>query len=246
MGGNQCMKAINIGIIGDYDATFPPQATIREALQHVATAIEVAVELAWIPTTSLLETQGTKVLQEFDGIWGGPGDVQALDGVIRGIQFAREHCIPYIGTCAGFQYAVLEFARNVLGIADATSPEFDPSAPRLVLSPLGCNIVGQQLLVKIQPHSLAYRLYEQAEANEEYFCHFGINPAYREAIEQAGLQITGVDPVGEPRIFELPTHPFFVATLFVPQTNSMPERPHPLITGFVKSCQAARSSLLRH
>lgn len=111
---------------------------------------------------SLLEPQGTAVLQSFDGIWGGPGDVQALDGVIRGIQFAREQGIPYLGTCAGFQYAVLEFARNVLGIADATSAEFDPTSPRLILTSLACNIAGQQMLVRIQPNSLAYRLYGEA------------------------------------------------------------------------------------
>lgn len=244
MGGHKSVKVINIGVVGDYDATFPPQVTIRKALQHTATLLEVSVEVVWIPTKSLLETQGTKFFQQFDGIWGGPGDVQALDGVLRGIQFAREHLIPYLGTCAGFQYAVLEFARNVLGISDATSAEFNPTAPRLILSALTCNIAGQQMLVKIQPNSLAYRLYGQAEANEEYFCHFGINPAYREAIEQAGLQITGADQAGEPRIFELPTHPFFVASLFVPQTTSTPESPHPLITGFVKSCQAAQSSSL--
>jgi len=234
------MNAIKIGIIGDYNSTFPRQTMIREALYHAAVANGVKVEEHWIPTESLLEANGVEALRQFDGIWGGPGDVSALDGSIQGIRFAREHDIPYIGTCAGFQYAILEFARNVVGIADATSAEFDPNAQRLVLTPLTCNIAGRKMVVNISSNTLAHRLYGSGTATEEYFCHFGINPAYLGAISDAGLKITGFDSDGEPRIFELPTHRFFLASLFVPQTSSTPERPHPLVTGFVVACQKAQ------
>lgn len=230
------MKAIQIGIIGDYNPNFIPQAATRRALQHAAAAIGIEVEAHWIPTESLLEPDGVEVLRQFAGIWGGPGDVVTLDGSIRGIQFAREQNIPYIGTCAGFQYAVLEFARNVLGIADATSAEFDPNAPRLMLTPLKCDIAGKKMQVTIQANTLAYHFYGNNTVMEEYYCHFGINPVYRSAIEEAGLKITGYDAEGEPRIFELPTHRFFLASLFVPQTSSTPERPHSLVKGFLNAC----------
>lgn len=234
------MKVIKVGVIGDYGPTSLPQATTGKALRHAATALSVRVEEHWIPTQSLLEPHGVEVLRQFDGIWGGAGDVRALDGTIRGIRFARENNIPYIGTCAGFQYAILEFARNVLGIADATSAEFDPNALRLVLTPLTCNIAGKKMTVSLQSNTLAHRLYGSDTATEEYFCHFGLNPAYRGAIEDAGLKISGFDQDGEPRIFELPTHCFFLASLFVPQTSSTVEQPHPLIKGFLVACREAQ------
>lgn len=92
------------------------------------------------------------------------------------------------------------------------------------------------MTVNIQPNSLARTLYDNAVAVEEYFCHFGINPLYRNAFVEAGMQISGTDQDGEPRIFELSTHPFFLASLFVPQTSSTPAQPHPLIRGFLTAC----------
>lgn len=100
-----------------------------------------------------------EVLKQFNGIFGRPGDVNSLNGCIRGIQFARENNIPYIGTCAGFQYAVIEFARNVLGITDATSAEFNPLSERLVVTPLTCNIAGTKMQVKIERNSKSHGLY---------------------------------------------------------------------------------------
>ena len=111
-----------------------------------------------------------------------------------------------------------------------------------MLTPLVCQIAGQQMTVQIQPHTLAHRLYGNDTATEAYYCHFGINPAYRVTLIAAGLQITGTDHDGEPRLLELPTHPFFVGSLFVPQLASTPAHPHPLLTGFVAASAHARVS----
>ncbi|MBV8887096.1 MAG: hypothetical protein JO235_24310 [Chroococcidiopsidaceae cyanobacterium CP_BM_RX_35] len=230
------MKSIKVAVVGDYDPQFPPQATLGAALRHAASVLDLKVTETWIPTETLAEHNVSAILQGFDGIFGGPGDVHELEGTLRGIRFARENNKPYFGTCAGFQYAVIEFARNVLGILDATSAEFDPSAPELILTPLVCNIAGEKMTVNIQPESFAHDLYKSNTAVEEYFCHFGINSAYRSALIEAGMQISGTDQDGEPRIFELPTHPFFLASLFVPQTSSTPAKPHPLINGFLSVC----------
>lgn len=230
------MKPIKVAVVGDYDPVFPPQATLGAALRHAAALLDIEVTEVWIPTETLAKPDASKMLQDFDGVFGGPGDVHELEGALQGIRFARENNKPYFGTCAGFQYAAIEFARNVLGIAEATSAEFDPSAPRLILTPLACNIAGEKMTVNIQPRSLAYNLYGNNVAVEEYFCHFGINPMYRDAFIEAGMQISGTDQNGEPRIFELPTHPFFLASLFVPQTSSTPAKPHPLIGGFLAVC----------
>ncbi|MBN3938784.1 hypothetical protein [Nostoc sp. NMS9] len=230
------MKPIKVAVVGDYDPVFPPQATLGVALRHAAAVLDLEVTETWIPTETLAKPNASAMLQDFDGIFGGPGDVQELEGTLQGIRFARENHKPYFGTCAGFQYAVIEFARNVLWIADATSAEFDPSAPRLILTPLACNIAGEKMTVNIQPNSLAHDLYSNNVAVEEYFCHFGMNPMYRDALIEAGMQISGTDQDGEPRILELPTHPFFLASLFVPQTSSTPSKPHPLISGFLAVC----------
>ncbi|MBE9080017.1 CTP synthase [Romeria aff. gracilis LEGE 07310] len=231
--------AIKVAILADALPNFPPQVTIEPALQHAASVLGVSVETAWFSSESLLSSETVEKLQQFDGIWGGPGDVQAIEGTLQGIRVAREQGIPFLGTCGGFQYAVLEFARHVLGYADANSAEFDPTAPRLVLTPLECVIAGKKMMVHIQSGTMARQLYGTETAVEEYYCNFGINPIYRNSIESAGLKITGLDQDGEPRIFELQTaaHPFYIASLFVPQTASTAERPHLLIRGFVAACQ---------
>jgi CTP synthase (UTP-ammonia lyase) len=230
------MRSIKVAVVGDYDPVFPPQATLGAALRHAAIALDLEVAETWIPTETLARSNSSEILRDFDGIFGGPGDVHELEGTLQGIRFARENNKPYFGTCAGFQYAVIEFARNVLGIADATSAEFDPSAPQLMLTPLACNIAGEKMTVNIQPNSLAHNLYGSNVAVEEYFCHFGINSVYRDAFVDAGMRISGTDQDNEPRIFELPTHPFFLASLFVPQTSSTPAKPHPLVSGFLAVC----------
>ncbi|WP_341524522.1 hypothetical protein WKK05_17950 [Nostoc sp. UHCC 0302] len=227
------MKIIKIGIIGDYNPSSVTQVATDKALQDAALTLGIQVKSQWIPTESLLEPDNVKFLEQFDGVWGAPGDVRVLEGTIRGIQFAREHNIPYIGTCAGFQYAILEFARNVLNIKDATSAEFEPNAQSLVLTSLTCEIAGKHMIVNIQPNTIAHLLYSNSTTIEEHFCHFGINPAYRSVIEKAGLKITGFDQNNEPRIFELSNHKFFLASLFVPQTSSTPKQPHSLIKGFL-------------
>ena len=229
------MSTVNIAIIGDYNGTSQAQNTLTPALEHAAATLNILVNAQWVPTAKLTNSHSVEVLEAYDGIIGSPGEVDRLDGILYGIQFAREHSIPYLGTCAGFQYAVLEFARNVMGIADATSAEFDLEGSSLVVTPLACNIRGQKMTVHIQPETRACQLYENNTTIEEYFCNFGINPTYRESLIEAGLSITATDSDEEPRILELPSHRFFVASLFVPQTTSTPERPHPLIKGFLSA-----------
>ena len=161
------------------------------------------------------------------------------------IRWARVDREPFIGTCAGFQHAALEFARNVLGIKDAMHAEYDPDAPNAFIRPLICSLVGKKLAIRLKPGSRAATFYGTTEVVESYYCNFGLNPDYREPLESAGLVISGwddtenasaVDPtLPEARVIELPEHPFFLATLFVPQAASTAERPHPLIAAFCDS-----------
>ncbi len=146
--------------------------------------------------------------------------------------------VPFIGTCGGFQHAVIEYARNVLGFQDAQHAEYDPYASHLFINALACSLAGKSMTIRLQPGSLAFRCYQTSEVSEQYYCNFGINPVYQPLVDEGGLRIVGRDSDGEARILEIPDHPFFVGTLFVPQVSSSVATPHPLIVAYVRSALA--------
>lgn len=227
-------SSIRIAIIGDYDSNRLRQTATTVGLEHAAKKIGVKLETVWLPTTQIgIKTE--ELLSDFDAYFGAPGAVVSLEGALRGIKFARESNKPYLGTCAGFQYAVLEFARNVMGIEKATSAEFDPSSSQLVLSELSCQIAGKKIKVIIMPDTLAHKLYGTREVTEEHYCHYGINSQFSSSLPQEGMKISATDEEGEPRIIELPGKGFYLATLFVPQTSSTLTNPHPLFVGYLKA-----------
>ena len=237
---------IRIGIVADYQPGFPPHTSIEPALGHAASALNAELEVRWLDTDSILEPAGRAALQQCDGLWAGPGSpYRSLDGMLEAIRFARVEEVPLLGTCGGCQHAILEYARNALGFRDAASAETDPYASQLFLSALVCSPAGRRMLVKLQPGSRAEAFYQSSETTEEYYCNFGLNPAHESTVEEGGLRISGRDQDNEPRIFELPRHRFYVATLFVPQTSSTPARPHPIIRAFVEAAGERRAALDR-
>jgi CTP synthase (UTP-ammonia lyase) len=227
-------KLIRIGIMGERDGTFPPHRTLDDAIQHSASELSLVVEPVWVATGAIKENPHS-ALAGYCGLWAAPGSLESVAGALAGIRFAREHRIPFFGTCGGFQHAVLEFARNVLGVADAAHQAYEPGASRLFLTTLACSVKGRTMPVRLLPGSRAHAAYGRDEAVEEYYCSHGINPQYEESLRQHGLRITGRDESGEPRILEIDEHPFYVAALFVPQTRSMRQMPHPLITAIVRA-----------
>jgi CTP synthase (UTP-ammonia lyase) len=231
---------VHIGIIGDRDPHFPPHTAIETALADAATAIAAPVVVSWL-ATDLIPADPRSQLAPFAALWCAPGSpYRSFAGALRGITYARTENVPFIGTCAGFQHAILEYARNVLGFADAHSAEYDPNASHLFVSALACSLVGKTMQVHLQPRSRAAQAYGAREAREQYYCTFGLNPAYRALFETSALRIVGRDQDGEPRIVELAGHPFFIATLFVPQVSSSPDRPHPLIVAYLRAAMEYR------
>jgi CTP synthase (UTP-ammonia lyase) len=223
---------MTVAIVGERTPDFPPHAATDAALAHSAEALGLEVRARWVATDA--------PLPDVDAIWCAPGSpYRSLDGALAALRHGREAGIPTLGTCGGCQHMLLEFARNVLGFADAQHAEYDPYASRLFVTPLTCAVAGRTMRVTLDAGS---RLYDGAtEVDEQYYCNFGLNDDYREALEAAGMRITGVDADGDARVFELDGHPFYVATLFVPQMRSEPGRPHPVVTGFVAAAAGVRA-----
>lgn len=225
-----------IAVIGDYNDNNKTHTAIALAVDHVAKTTGRDIETEWIDTERA-EYEGYHFFKNYSGIWSAPGGpFKSLEGSLNAIRFARENNVPHIGTCSGFQHAIVEFARNVLHIKEAQLEEYDPNSPALFISKLECSLAGQRLKIFIRKDSLAYTAYATTETEEDYYCNFGINPKFKDRLVHPGLNISGVDQDEEIRIIEVPGHPFFVATLFVPHTNSTPEHPHPLVVRFVGEC----------
>lgn len=226
---------IKIALIGEYDSNYPPHIATEMALNHIAEYLATQLDYQWISTAVFHEDVGAK-LAEFHGIWCAPGSpYQSLDGALRAIRYARENNVPFIGTCGGFQHMILEYARNCLGFKDAMHAEYDPYASRLFVSRLTCSLVGKTFPVWLADDSVAAKAYGVSQANEQYYCNFGLNPAYQSLLHDGGLRVVGWDQDAQARVMEVTTHPFFLGTLFVPQLNSHASAPHPLLLAFVQT-----------
>lgn len=231
---------ITIGIIGDYNPTADTHLATNRSISDASASLGVQSEIVWLPTETLADLTPAATLP-YDALWCAPGSpYRSLAGALAGIRYARTRGVPFIGTCAGFQHAVIEYARNVLGFQDAQHAEYDPWASRLFINELACSISGQTMAIDLEPGMRAYAIYQQSPVSEQYYCRFGLNPAYQDLIHDGGLRISGRDDAGEARIVELEDHPFFIATLFVPQMNSTAAAPHPLIHAFVAAAVECR------
>lgn len=231
------MEPIRIAIVGDHDASRPTHRATNEALRHAASALSARIEASWLPTSSLGELEAAE-LARFAGFFVAPGSpYRSLDGALRAIRRARETGRPLLGTCAGFQHVILELARNVLGLAEARHAEYEPDAIAPVVEPLACSLAGRRARVLLAAGSRAASCYGVDAVDEEFRCSYGVAARYLPALERAGLVVSGRDESGEVRLVELSGHPFFLATLFVPQLSSEPGRPHPLCVAFVAATQ---------
>lgn len=234
------MSEVRIGVIGEFEPEFLPHRATNEALEHSGAELEAEASVVWLPTDAL-EQGVEQTLEGFDGLWCAPGSpYRSLGGALGGVRFARERDLPFIGTCGGFQHAVLEYARNVLGFEDAQHAEYDPYASDLFISALSCSPFGRKMRVEMEPGSNVRGCYGVSEVDEEYRCNFGIAPGHQSLIEGGGLRVAGADQDGEARILELPGHGFYVATLFVPQMSSSAGDPHPLVVAFLRAALYAR------
>jgi CTP synthase (UTP-ammonia lyase) len=233
-------RPIRIALLGDFNERVAAHRAIPEALKLAAAAEHVQVEIRWIETaelTSPIENQ----LAEFDAVWCVPASpYRNPSGVMQAIRFAREHDRPFLGTCGGFQHALLEFCRNVLGMADAAHAEEQPGAEKRVIAPLTCGLIGANAAVLFRKDSRLRAIYEKSQSVEGYHCNYGLNAEYRARIEAGGLRVAAEDKRGEVRAVELDRHPFFVATLFQPELLAFEEVAPPLVRALLRSAQRQR------
>jgi CTP synthase (UTP-ammonia lyase) len=229
---------LNIGLIGDFNDSVPAHRAIPLALRMAAERLDLAVGFEWLPTELIA---GSDQLSRFDGLWCVPASpYRSMEGALRAIRFARESGRPFIGTCGGFQHAVIEFARNVLGWEDAEHAETAPDACRPVITLLECALVETSDTVRLQPGSRIHAAYGRDEAVEGYRCRYGLNPEFLDALTAAGFEIAARDKEGDIRGFELRGHPFFVLTLFQPERAALRGECPPLVTAFVRTLTTAR------
>ena len=231
-----------IALVGDRSANVRAHARIPGLIDALLRRDSVALDPYWIATPDAVEAD----LAGFDAIWIVPGSpYESAEGAIRAARVAREEKIPLLGTCGGFQHALLEYARDVCGLVEVENAEVTPEAEHQLIVPLECSLMGHEEAVMIAPGTLAARICGAARRVERYHCNFGLNAEYLEALTDGGLRFTGFDDTGNVRIMELPGHPFFIGTLFQPELQGDGTQPHPIIAalGAAAARHAATTAL---
>jgi CTP synthase len=241
---------VRIAIVGKYTDLTDSYTSIREALVHGGIANEVAVDLEWIASDHFTDQRAAvQLLAGKHGVLvpGGFG-VRGVDGMIEAIRAAREQKIPFFGICLGLQIAIIEFARNVAGLADTNSSEFAPECGNPVIALMNAQRDVQDLggtmrlgtyPCKLRPGSRVAQIYGADEVSERHRHRYEVNNSYRDVLAEYGLRCTGLSPDGQlVEMFELPEHPWFIGCQFHPELRSRPTRPHPLFASFVGAALA--------
>jgi len=237
---------VSIGIVGKYVEYEDSYKSLKEALVHGALAHNLKLNVNWIEAESLEVEDRVyeEQLRDYDGILvpGGFGK-RGSEGMLNAIRYARLHQVPYFGICLGMQLACVEFARDVCGLTEANSTEFDPATPHRVIYKLrelrGVEELGGTMrlgawVCKIVPGTLAHRIYGRLEISERHRHRYEFNREYEETLVAGGLKISGSTPDGTyVEIIELPDHPHFIGCQFHPEFKSKPLEPHPLFQAFV-------------
>jgi CTP synthase (UTP-ammonia lyase) len=221
-----------LAIIADYDAQKAAHVAIPRALERACQAAGANLDWEWIGTDRVFNPAETLV--GFSGVWVAPGSpYKNMDGALAAIRHARKRNIPFLGTCGGFQHALIEFARHVAGIPGADHAETNSRATDPVVTALSCSLVDQTGGITFAAGSRMHTIFGGRPTHEGYHCNYGVNPAYRARLEAAGLRFTGFDAANDIRAFELPAHRFFLGTLFQPERSALRGAGHPLVEAFV-------------
>lgn len=249
------VQTVKIGLVGKYVELHDSYISVNEALKHGGIATHSAVDIHWIDSETLEgdDVDLDAILGNMDGILvpGGFGS-RGIEGKINACRYARTHGVPYLGICLGMQIAIIEFARDVLGMADANSAEIDPSTTHPVIdilpeqkdvTDMGGTMRLGQYPCTLNPESKAYSLYGASMIYERHRHRYEVNNDYRPDLLNGGMIFAGTSPDNHiVEMVEIPDHPWFVAGQFHPEFKSRPNRPHPLFRGFVTAAAARMNS----
>lgn len=239
-------ETIKISMVGKYMQLHDAYISVNESLKHAGWFFNKKVEINWVEAEEVTDETAKQILGDSDGILipGGFGS-RGIPGMIAAAKYARENKVPFLGICLGLQISVIEFARDVLGYADANSTEFDPETlhPVIDLMPEqnGVMNLGGTMRLGAYPcvldtSSIPYRLYGQKEISERHRHRYEVNNDYREALKDHGMLPVGFSPDNRiVEMVEIPSHPYFVATQAHPEFKSRPDRPHPLFKGLIEA-----------
>lgn len=240
------LKEVNIGVVGKYTELIESYKSLDEALRHGAIANQVKLNLIYIDAEDIEKGIKLELLEKVDGILvpGGFGS-RGTEGKISAIEFARTHRKPFFGICLGMQLAIIEYARNVVGIKNANSQEFGEEGELLVHYMQGQSKDGAKggsmrlgsYECKFEPGSLAEKVYGASLIHERHRHRLEVNNKYVQQLKDHGLSISGINPaLNLVEVIELKDHPFFIACQYHPEFKSRPFKPHPLFASFIKEC----------
>ncbi|MDH5804137.1 MAG: CTP synthase [Gemmatimonadota bacterium] len=247
---------VKIAIVGKYTELSDSYTSIRESLVHGGIDNNVGVDLEWITSSNFEGGDAGKLLDGFHGLLipGGFGE-RGVEGMIEAIRWARENDLPFLGICLGLQTAIIEFARNVCGLDETNSSEFETHCENPVVTLMNEqrevleaeNMGGTMRLgaypCKLKKGSKAQKIYNSDQVSERHRHRYEVNNKYRDVLEEYGLRCSGVSPDGTlVEIMELPSHPWFMGCQFHPELQSRPTRPHPLFASFVAAAGERKQS----
>jgi CTP synthase (UTP-ammonia lyase) len=230
------MGSVRIGLVGDFDPEVTAHRAIEKSFSLAVQPETSSAEPIWLSTERIV-SRDKGPLEGFAGFWCVPASpYRNTEGALWAIQFAREHNVPFLGTCGGFQHALLEYARNVLGLPHAEHCETNPDAALPLLTRLECSLVeASEKILVTEPGT--FRDAYGADSGEEGFrCNYGLNPNLEHLFKAGPMQIAARSVEGEARGFQLRGHRFFIGTLFQPERRALKGTLHPIVRAFVMAC----------
>ncbi|MFE1310844.1 hypothetical protein [Streptomyces sp. NPDC058755] len=229
---NTAARTATLALVGDRSPNVVSHTRVPLLLDALAERDRLVLDAYWIPSE---DAAAEGAVRGFDAVWVLPGSPYRSEaGVLAAIRASREEGIPFLGTCGGFQHALLEFARNVCGLTGTAHAENDPDAEDLLIEPLACSLVGHEAAVALEPGSLARSVIGADRTVERYHCAYGPS-RHLDTLRAHGLRLSGHDEGGQVRVAELPGHPFFLATLFQPELSGDGSRPHPVVRALARA-----------
>lgn len=230
------MKKADIAVVGDFDADKIAHRAIEACFSLAQDSASLAVERVWVATQSIVPGDAS-ALRNFQGIWSAPGSpYRNTEGALWAITYTRRRNLPFLGTCGGVQHALLEYARNGLGLKEAAHAENHPDTVFPLLHRMRCSLVEKSQGIAVVSGTQFERLYGASSGLGEFHCQYGLNPKFEHFSHGGSLEIVARSDDGEVQAVALRGHPFFIGTLFQPERRALKGEIHPVVKAFFAAC----------